>query len=134
MLLHSAFGGSTNLLLHIPAFAQAAGLKTPTVDDWIRVNRSTPRLVDALPNGPRDHPTVQVFMAGAVPEVMLHLRRYGFAAYRCADRGRRYAGCGAGLVGRTANAESSRGSVCGKATASTPMMSSCRLMKPGNAA
>ena len=77
MLLHSAFGGSTNLLLHIPAFAMAAGLKTPTVDDWIRVNRSTPRLVDALPNGPRDHPTVQVFMAGAVPEVMLHLRRMG---------------------------------------------------------
>jgi putative YjhG/YagF family dehydratase len=47
------------------------------VDDWIRVNRSTPRLVDALPNGPRGHPTVQVFMAGGVPEVMLHLRRMG---------------------------------------------------------
>ena len=37
----------------------------------------TPRLVDALPNGPRNHPTVQVFMAGGVPEVMLHLRRMG---------------------------------------------------------
>ena len=77
MLLHSAFGGSTNLLLHIPAIAQAAGLPVPTVADWIRVNRGTPRLVDALPNGPRDHPTVQVFMAGAVPEVMLHLRDMG---------------------------------------------------------
>ena len=77
MLLHSAFGGSTNLLLHIPAIAHAAGLKPPTVDDWIRVNRSTPRLVDALPNGPRNHPTVQVYMAGAVPEVMLHLRAMG---------------------------------------------------------
>ena len=77
MLLHSAFGGSTNLLLHIPAIAQAAGLKPPSVEDWIGVNRSTPRLVDALPNGPRNHPTVQVFMAGAVPEVMLHLRDMG---------------------------------------------------------
>lgn len=77
MLLHSAFGGSTNLLLHIPAIAHAAGLKTPTVEDWIRVTRSTPRLVDALPNGPRNHPTVQVFMAGGVPEVMLHLRDMG---------------------------------------------------------
>ena len=77
MLLHSAFGGSTNLLLHIPAIAHSAGLKTPTVDDWIRVTKSTPRLVDALPNGPKNHPTVQVFMAGGVPEVMLHLRDMG---------------------------------------------------------
>ena len=77
MLLHAAFGGSTNLLLHIPALAHAAGLKRPSVDDWIRINRATPRLVDALPNGPRNHPTVQVFMAGGVPEAMLHLRRMG---------------------------------------------------------
>jgi xylonate dehydratase len=77
MLLHAAFGGSTNLLLHVPAIAHAAGLRRPTVDDWIRVNRQTPRLVDALPNGPRHHPTVQVFMAGGVPEVMLHLRDMG---------------------------------------------------------
>ncbi len=77
MLVHAAFGGSTNLLLHIPAIAHAAGLRRPTVSDWSRVNRSTPRLVDALPNGPRGHPTVQVFMAGGVPEVMLHLRRMG---------------------------------------------------------
>src|SRR4051794_18546530 len=77
MLVHAAFGGSTNLLLHIPAIARAAGLRAPTVQDWIRINRSTPRLVDALPNGPRGHPTVQVFMAGGVPEVMLHLREMG---------------------------------------------------------
>jgi putative YjhG/YagF family dehydratase len=77
MLVHAAFGGSTNLLLHVPAVAHAAGLRRPTVADWTRINRATPRLVDALPNGPRNHPTVQVFMAGGVPEVMLHLRRMG---------------------------------------------------------
>lgn len=77
MLVHAAFGGSTNLLLHIPAIAAAAGLRVPAVDDWIRVNRATPRLVDALPNGPRGFATAQVFMAGGVPEVMLHLRRMG---------------------------------------------------------
>ena len=77
MLVHAAFGGSTNLLLHIPAIAAAAGLKPPAVEDWIRINRATPRLVDALPNGPRGFATVQVFMAGGVPEVMLHLRRMG---------------------------------------------------------
>lgn len=77
MLIHAAFGGSTNLLLHIPAIAHAAGLPQPTVDDWSRVNRQTPRLADVLPNGPRSHPTVQAFMAGGVPEVMLHLREMG---------------------------------------------------------
>ena len=77
MLVHAAFGGSTNLLLHVPAIAAAAGLKPPTVDDWIRINRATPRLVDALPNGPRSFATAQVFMAGGTPEVMLHLRRMG---------------------------------------------------------
>ncbi len=77
MVLHAAFGGSTNLILHVPAIAYAAGLRRPTVEDWTRINRQIPRLVDALPNGPRMHPTVQVFLAGGVPEVMLHLRRAG---------------------------------------------------------
>ncbi len=77
MVVHAAFGGSTNLLLHIPAIAHAAGLRRPTVEDWITVNRSVPRLVSVLPNGPVHHPTVRVFLAGGVPEVMLHLRRLG---------------------------------------------------------
>jgi xylonate dehydratase len=74
MTVHAAFGGSTNLLLHVPAIAHAAGLRRPTVDDWTEINRRVPRLVDALPNGPVGHPTVQIFCAGGVPEVMLHLR------------------------------------------------------------
>jgi putative YjhG/YagF family dehydratase len=77
LVTHAAFGGSTNLLLHVPAIAHAAGLRRPTAQDWAHVNRQVPRLVDALPNGPRNHPTVHVFLAGAVPEVMLHLRRAG---------------------------------------------------------
>ena len=77
MIVHAAFGGSTNLLLHVPAIAHAAGLRRPTVEDWDRVNRLVPRLVDVLPNGPTHHPTVRVFLAGGVPEVMLHLRAMG---------------------------------------------------------
>jgi len=77
MVVHAAFGGSTNLLLHIPAIAHAAGLPPPTVENWIAVNRRVPRLVSVLPNGPVHHPTVRVFLAGGVPEVMLHLRRLG---------------------------------------------------------
>ena len=77
MVLHAAFGGSTNLLLHIPATAHAAGLDRPLVQDWIEINSEVPRLVDVLPNGPVGHPTVQAFLAGGVPEVMLHLREMG---------------------------------------------------------
>ena len=77
MVVHAAFGGSTNLLLHLPAIAYAAGVERPTVEEWAEVNRQTPRLVDVLPNGPVGHPTVRVFLAGGVPEVMLHLRRLG---------------------------------------------------------
>lgn len=77
MVTHAAFGGSTNLLLHVPAIAHAAGLRRPTAADWADVNRLVPRMVDALPNGPRFHPTIDVFLAGGVPEVLLHLRRAG---------------------------------------------------------
>jgi putative YjhG/YagF family dehydratase len=77
MTVHAAFGGSTNLLLHVPAVAHAAGLRRPVVEDWREVNRRTPRLVSVLPNGPVHHPTVRVFLAGGVPEVMLHLRGLG---------------------------------------------------------
>lgn len=77
MAVHAAFGGSTNLLLHIPAVAHAAKCRIPDVADWTRVNKAVPRLVSVLPNGPEYHPTIRVFMAGGVPEVMLHLRKLG---------------------------------------------------------
>lgn len=77
MVVHAAFGGSTNVILHLAAVAYHAGLERPDAREWARINRMVPRLVDALPNGPRNHPTVQVFLAGGVPEVMLHLRDAG---------------------------------------------------------
>src|SRR5262245_18799526 len=83
MAVHAAFGGSTNLLLHLTAVAHAAGLPRPAIDEWIEINRRVPRLVDALPNGPIGHPTVRVFLAGGVPEVMLHLRAAGLLDLTC---------------------------------------------------
>lgn len=77
MVVHAAFGGSTNLLLHLTAVAFCAGLKRPDMDAWSDVNRRVPRLVDVLPNGPVGHPTIRVFLAGGVPEVLLHLRTLG---------------------------------------------------------
>ncbi|MDX1929897.1 MAG: YjhG/YagF family D-xylonate dehydratase [Pirellulaceae bacterium] len=81
--VHAACGGSTNLLLHIPAIAHAAGLKRPTVEDWSEVNRRVARFVDVLPNGPKNHPTVQLYLAGGVPEIMLHLRELGAVDCSC---------------------------------------------------
>ncbi len=75
MVVHAAFGGSTNLILHLPAVLFSAGLPRPAIEDWERINRQVPRLVDVLPNGPRNFPTLYVYLAGGVPEVMLHLRR-----------------------------------------------------------
>lgn len=81
--VHAAVGGSTNLLLHIPAVAHAAGLQRPSVDDWIRVNRQVSRFVDVLPNGPANHPTIRMYLAGGVPEVMWHLRELGVINSSC---------------------------------------------------
>ena len=75
MLVHAACGGSTNLLIHIPAIAYAAGLKRPTVEDWNRVNRAAPRLVDVLPNGPTDHPTVRMYLAGVIKTSVFFLEK-----------------------------------------------------------
>ena len=83
MAVHAAMGGSTNLLIHLPAIAHAAGINTPGVDDWGQVNRSVPRIVDVLPNGPNNYMTVQVFLAGGVTEVMLHLRELGLIDLNC---------------------------------------------------
>lgn len=77
LAVHTAFGGSTNLIMHLPAIAHQAGVRRPTVDDWRHFNAEIPRIVDALPNGPVHFATVQVFLAGGVPEVMLHLREAG---------------------------------------------------------
>ena len=83
MLVHAAMGGSTNLLLHLPAIARSAGLEAPSLEQWLEVNRLVPRIVDVLPNGPNNFMTVQVFLAGGVQEVMLHLREMGVLDLSC---------------------------------------------------
>ena len=79
--VHAACGGSTNLLLHVPAVAFAAGVPRPPLELWKDINRKVTRFVDVLPNGPQYHPTVRLFLAGGVPEIMWHLRELGIA--RC---------------------------------------------------
>ena len=74
MIVHAACGGSTNLIIHLTAIAYHAGLPRPKVEDWDEVNRLVPRIVDVLPNGPKNHTTAQLFLAGGVPEIMIKLR------------------------------------------------------------
>jgi putative YjhG/YagF family dehydratase len=81
MLVHAAFGASSNMLLHIPAIAFAAGVRRPTVEDWVRASMATKRIADTLPNG--EHATVRAYLAGGVPEVMLHLRDAGLLKLNC---------------------------------------------------
>ena len=78
MVVHAAVGGSSNLLLHLPATLRMAGIPAPTCKEWEEINRLVPRMVDVLPNGPKNYTTVQLFLAGGVPEVMLHLRDAGY--------------------------------------------------------
>lgn len=84
LAVHAACGGSTNLLLHVPAIAFAAGIRRPSVDDWHNMNLNVSRFVDVLPNGPQNHPTVRLFLAGGVPEIAWHLREMGIL--RCEAR------------------------------------------------
>ena len=96
MVVHAAFGGSTNLLLHIPAIAHAAGLRRPTVDDWLAVNQQVPRLVDVLPNGP--HPTIRVYPRRRRPRGDAAPAARGTARHdaRTVSRRRRWARCSTG--------------------------------------
>ena len=64
-------------MLHLPAIAHSAGIKRMVAEDWNHVNKETPRIVDVLPNGPSGYPTSELYAAGGVPEVMLHLRKMG---------------------------------------------------------
>ena len=48
-----ATGGSTNLALHLPAMALAAGIKI-TLDDIALISETTPLLARIYPNGPAD--------------------------------------------------------------------------------
>ena len=56
MVVHAACGGSSNLIIHLSAIAYHAGLKRPAVDDWDKINRLVPRLVDCYPMDRKDIP------------------------------------------------------------------------------
>jgi dihydroxy-acid dehydratase len=65
-----AIGGSTNCVLHLLAIAGRVGVDM-TLDDWDRVGRDTPCIVDLMPSG--RFLMEDFYYAGGVPAVMAEL-------------------------------------------------------------
>jgi dihydroxy-acid dehydratase len=69
--LHAAVGGSTNMLLHLPAIAREVGIDI-TIDDFDRIHRRVPVLANAKTTG--IYPVEYLWYAGGVPAVMLEIQ------------------------------------------------------------
>ncbi|MCV2369581.1 IlvD/Edd family dehydratase [Roseateles oligotrophus] len=69
--VNAAIGGSTNAVIHLKAIAGRIGVELE-LEDWTRVGRGTPTLVDLLPSG--RFLMEEFFYAGGLPGV---LRRMG---------------------------------------------------------
>jgi dihydroxy-acid dehydratase len=65
-----AFGGSTNMALHIPAIAHERGLNFP-LELFDRISRNTPYICDIRPSG--KYPVSLLEEAGGIPAVMKEL-------------------------------------------------------------
>lgn len=72
-VIHSAIGGSTNAMLHMPSIAREMGiiLDPQQIDD---INHRIPHLVNVTPSG--DYPTEAFWFAGGIPMVQLYLKDY----------------------------------------------------------
>ena len=78
MVFYAAVGGSSNLLMHLSATLRMAGVPAASCEKCEEINRMVLCIVDVLPNGPVNYTTVQLYLAGGVPEVILHLRDAGY--------------------------------------------------------
>jgi dihydroxy-acid dehydratase len=68
--VHMALGGSTNAVVHLLAIAGRLGIDL-TLDDFDRISRHTPYLVNVKPSG--EYLMEDFFAAGGVPTVMAEL-------------------------------------------------------------
>src|SRR5450830_1442228 len=71
--VNAAIGGSTNAVIHLKAIAGRIGVDLE-LEDWTRVGRGTPTIVDLLPSG--RYLMEEFYYAGGLPAV---LRRLGEA-------------------------------------------------------
>jgi L-arabonate dehydrase len=77
----AAIGGSTNAVIHLVAMARRLGIAL-TVDDWDRVGRAVPTLVNLMPAG--RFLMEDFFYAGGVPVVLKRLLEAGMLHGDCA--------------------------------------------------
>jgi L-arabonate dehydrase len=67
IVVNGAVGGSTNAVIHLLAIAGRVGLKV-TLDDWDRLGRDVPTLVDLMPSG--RYLMEDFYYAGGLPAVI----------------------------------------------------------------
>jgi L-arabonate dehydrase len=70
MVVNGAVGGSTNAVIHLLAIAGRIGMKV-TLDDWDRLGRNVPTLVDLMPSG--RFLMEDFYYAGGLPAVICAL-------------------------------------------------------------
>jgi dihydroxy-acid dehydratase len=71
----AATRGSSNMLLHLPAIANEAGVKFE-LRDMAKILRQTPRITSLIPNGP--HALIDVHRVGGLPVIFKSLLDGGF--------------------------------------------------------
>jgi len=72
--VNAAIGGSTNAAIHLKAIAGRIGVELE-LDDWTRVGRGTPTLVDLQPSG--RYLMEEFYYAGGLPAVLKRLGEAG---------------------------------------------------------
>lgn len=73
IIVHSAVGGSTNAMIHLPSIAREGGFQLPI--QWFDdINHEIPHLCNVNPSG--RHLTESFWFAGGVPMVQWMLREY----------------------------------------------------------
>lgn len=73
IVIHSAIGGSTNALLHLPAIAGELGIELDP-ELFNEINRTIPHIGNINPSG--RHLTEAFWFAGGIPRVQLLLEKY----------------------------------------------------------
>lgn len=71
---NAAIGGSTNAVIHLKAIAGRIGVPL-ALEDWTRIGRGTPTLVDLMPSG--RFLMEEFYYAGGLPAVLRRLGEHG---------------------------------------------------------
>jgi len=76
---NAAIGGSTNAVIHLKAIAGRIGVPLE-LEDWTRIGRGTPTLVDLLPSG--RFLMEEFYYAGGLPGVLRRLGEHGLLPHK----------------------------------------------------